>query len=118
VRFVDQATLPPHRCAVVPYVGNANALSGFIDTGMELDREHVYISVAEAGTAIARAIGWSPPNVVRALEAENAQLLKRVEELEAEVAEADKFKESIDYIGRGPMKPYKKSGRPKTKVEA
>lgn len=112
MRVVDLPSRPPHRCAVVPFVGGSNARAGFFDTGMDVDGR-VYISRAEAGVQIAEAIGWHPPSKVRALEEEVAAQAARIEQLEAELAEADRFKESIDYIAGEQMKPYKKAGRPK-----
>jgi hypothetical protein len=116
VRFVGSATLAPHRCAVVPFVGNSTAKQGFIDTGSELGREgeRVYISVAEAAPVIAQAIGWSPPSKVRKLEGELAALKAENEQLKAEVKEADKFAEAAEYtLGRFGHKVQKKPGRPK-----
>ena len=113
MRVVDQAAMPPHRCAVVPFISNSNAKAGFIDTGVDLDRQRVYISRAEGCVQLAQAIGWHPPAVVREKDAEIAALQARVEQLEAELAESNRTLDAIEFIGRGPMKPYKKPGRPK-----
>lgn len=117
MRLVQQANQSPFRCAVIPFKGNSNSRYGFIDTGQHLRDEKVYVSV-EAAFEIGKLIGWSPPSHKRGLEAENAALKARIDQLEAELLEADKFKDSIDYIGREQMKPYKKPGRPKKEATA
>lgn len=112
MKIVQQANQSPFRCAVIPFKGNSTSRYGFIDTGQHLRDEKVYISV-EAAFEIATLIGWSPPSQKRGLTTENAAKQARIDQLEAELAEANKRLEAIDYISTGPMKPYKKSGRPK-----
>jgi hypothetical protein len=111
-RAVDQAVHRPNRCAVLPFLGNRNC-SGFIDTNQRLDLEHVYVSF-EAAYELAKFIGWSPPSHLREVQQENASLKARIEQLEAELQEADRFREAVNYLSKdGQMKPYAKSGRPK-----
>src|SRR3954469_8777959 len=107
MRRVQQASIAPFRCAVIPFMGNQSA-SGFIDTGMDLIGvdPHVYVSF-EGAVEIAKEIGWFGPSVVRGLEEELATPQARIEQLEAEVAEADRYRDSIDFIATGPMKAYK-----------
>lgn len=118
MRVVDQAARPPHRCAVVPFVSNSNARAGFIDTGMDVDGR-VYISRAEAGVQIAEAIGWHPPSKVRAQEARIEELETELDDLRAQLQEADKFAEAAEYtLGRFGAKVQKKPGRPKKEAVA
>lgn len=117
MRLVDQAVARPFRCAVIPFLSNQNAKGGFIDTGQHLDREHVYISL-EAAVEIAKFIGWSGPSEVRARDEEVARLQAALDQAEAERDEAQAYIDSIEYVARGPMKPYKKPGRPKKETLA
>jgi hypothetical protein len=118
MRHVDQAVVRPFRCAVIPYLGNKNALGGFIDTGQSLDREHVYISL-EAAVELAKFIGWTGPSAVKAKDDEIVALRSRIEQLEAEVREADKFAESAEYtLARFGQKVQRKPGRPKKETPA
>jgi hypothetical protein len=72
MRRVQQASIAPFRCAVIPFMGNQSA-SGFIDTGMDLIGvdPHVYVSF-EGAVEIAKEIGWVGPSVVKAVEDEVA----------------------------------------------
>jgi hypothetical protein len=95
VRFADQASIRPHRCAVLPYMGNSNA-SGWIDTGSKLDMDHVYVSF-EAVCEMAQMLGWVGPSVLREKEAQIASLRAVVEQRDAELAEADKLIQASRY---------------------
>jgi hypothetical protein len=88
MRWVAHAAIRPHRCAVIPFVGNSNASGGFIDTGMTLPGwdPHVYISV-EAVKEMARMIGWQPAQVQKTHDARLAGKDDRIAALEAEIAE-------------------------------
>ncbi len=98
MRWVQAAASRPHKCAVIPFIGNSNAAGGFIDTGQRLEGwdPHVYISV-QAAEEMARFLGWQPAI------AETAQLQKlqsRDEEiaaLKAEVAELERFRDAAEY---------------------
>jgi hypothetical protein len=110
MRVTQQATERPFRCAVLPYIGNSRA-SGWIDTGSYLDREKVYISF-EAAAAMAKEIGWIAPSQRRELEAEVALLRSRIEALESEVGEADKFAEAAEYtLAKFGQRVQRKPGR-------
>jgi hypothetical protein len=114
----DQARERPHRCAVLPYIGNSNC-SGWIDTGGYLDREKVYVSF-EAAAEMARLIGWVAPSQRRGLEQENTSLQARVEQLEAELEDERAVNSSIEFLGtkdfvarqkRGPKRPSKPAAK-------
>lgn len=111
MRWVDQAITRPHRCAVFPQVGNGSGHM-FIDTGNELDLEHVYISDV-AAEEIAKAAGYVPPLAVRQLEAERDDLQQRLALAEAELAEADKFQSHVDGLRRHGFTIGRAPGRPK-----
>lgn len=113
MRFVQHAAIRPHHCAAIPYMGNSNS-QGFFDTGSELDGfdNHVYISV-EAVAEMAQLMGWSHPSALDKLEREKAALQAQVDQLQAEVKEADKFAEAAEYtLGKFGAKVQKKPGRP------
>lgn len=111
MKIVQQAAIRPNRCAVIPYIGNTNA-AGFIDTGMDLDLEHVYVSF-EAVCEMAKMLGWSGPSVVRGLEAQLAALGAEFDQVKAELTEANRQLDAIDYLSSaGQLKAYKKAGRP------
>lgn len=111
MRLTQQANQSPYHCAVIPFMGNSNA-SGFIDTGQHLGDEKVFVSF-EGAVEIAKAIGWCPPSQRKGLEAEVARLTAALDQSKADLREADKFADAIEYIGREQLKPYKKSGRKK-----
>lgn len=121
MRWVQQATLPPHRCAVIPFKGNASTVKGFIDTGMDLPGwdPHVYVSV-EAVEAMAKAVGWVPRSDLTAVVVQVKERDARIAELEERVREAEKFRESAEYtLGQFGAKVQRKPGRPpKTKAAA
>lgn len=109
--------MPPHRCAVLPFKGNSNA-AGFFDTGSDLDRQRVYVSF-DAVCEMARLLGWVGPSQLREKDAQIASLQHRVDELEAEVREADKFAESAEYtLAKFGTKVQRKPGRPKKETVA
>lgn len=109
MRRVQQANQRPFRCAVIPFMANSNA-SGFIDTGQFLGDEKVYVSF-EGAVEIAKEIGWVGPSVSRGMEAENARLQAELDQAKAELADAQHYIDSVEYVARGPMKAYKKPGR-------
>lgn len=112
MRLVQHATVRPFHCAVLPQIGNSNSL-GFVDSGSDLDLEHVYVSF-EAIFEMARMIGWHPPAVVRQLHSDIASKDARIEQLEGEVREADKFSESAKYtLAKFGTEVQRKPGRPK-----
>ena len=90
MRWVAHAAGRPHKCAVLPFIGNSNAKQGFIDTGTILNGwdPHVYVSV-EAVQEMSRMIGWQPAHMNSGahLREEAARLQVRIETLEAENAD-------------------------------
>lgn len=113
MRWVQQAAMAPHKCAAVPFIGSSNAKKGFIDLGVDArERDHLYLSVAEAVEPMARLVGWSPPHVVQhykqELEAERVENAR----LGAIVADLEKFKEAAEYtLGAVGQKVRSKPGR-------
>lgn len=118
--IVQTAQLPPHHCAVIPFMANSNA-SGWIDTKHDLpcpcgNAEHVYVSF-EGAAELSKMIGWVPKSHVRAREQENASLKAELEQVKAELQEAEQQLTAIDYLSKhGQMKAYAKAGRPKKEV--
>lgn len=113
MRWVQQAAIRPHRCAVLPFVGNSNTSRGFIDTGSELDGwdNHVYISV-DAVEEMARLLGWVPPHVLKAMEAKadstQADLTDAISEIKELELELDAV-QTLKAKGWGPAtKPARK----------
>jgi hypothetical protein len=100
VRWVQTATITPHRCAAVPFISH-NAQKGFIDTGSELDGrdQHVYISV-EAVEQMAQIIDWSPPAAVVALQELCGLQVQRIAQLEEQLAEANQVADAFDVVKR------------------
>jgi hypothetical protein len=97
MRLVPQATMPPHRCAVIPFKGNSSS-RGFIDTGMDLPGwdPHVYVSV-EAVEEMARMIGWEPRHVSARHAQKTHEAQARISELEELLAGHERFREAAEY---------------------
>jgi hypothetical protein len=118
VRYVDHATLPPHRCAVLPFVSNSNAKAASSTPGW----------ISTASTSTSRSPKRGSPSPRRSAGPRRSSCGAGGGERPASRPRSTNWRPSsprrtvqldaIDYIGRGQMKPYKKSGRPKTKVEA
>lgn len=83
MHWVDQASVRPFRCALLPYVGNGRGVP-FIDTGNDLDREHVYVS-QPAAAMVAQMVGWSPPSEIESRDRRIEELERRVVELRGEL---------------------------------
>lgn len=100
MRWVQTATITPHRCAAVPFVGH-NSTKGFIDTGSEISGfdQHVYVSV-EAVEQMAQIIDWSPPAAVVALQELCGLQVQRIEQLEEQLAEANQVADAFDVVKR------------------
>lgn len=121
MRLVQHPGLAPHRCAVLPYLGASNS-AGFFDSEQELGppgarvRDRVYVSF-EAVCEMARLLGWVGPSVVKAKDADLASKQARIDQLEAELREADRFSQAIDVIESKDFRARQKRG-PKPKKEA
>lgn len=117
MRWVQQAAISPHRCAVVPYIGNSNTQRGFIDTGMDLPGwdPHVYVSV-DAVEQMARLVGWEPRSVAVRQAARVEVLEGRIAELEAELAESGRTLEAVQVLKAAGYSAQRKPGRPKKAV--
>lgn len=100
MRWVQTAVQAPHRCAAVPFIGHTSQ-RGFIDTGSDMNGwdQHVYVSV-EAVEQMARIIDWSPPADVHALQQLVAVQERRIDQLEAELAEANQVADAFDVVKR------------------
>jgi hypothetical protein len=100
VRWVQTAVTAPHRCAAVPFIGHTST-KGFIDTGSEMSGfdQHVYISV-DAVEQMAAIIDWSPPAAVAALQELCALQLRRIEQLEEQLVEANQVADAFDVVKR------------------
>lgn len=117
MRWVQQATMSPHRCAAIPFKGNSSTARGFIDTGMDLPGwdPHVYISV-DAVEQMARMIGWEPRIVAQQQAVKVETLKERIAELEAELAESERKLEAVQVLKAAGYSAQRKPGRPKKAV--
>lgn len=116
MHWVDQASIRPFRCALVPYVGNGQGHM-FLDTGQELDLEHVYIS--DAGCElVAQALGWVPPQQLEDAWAQVQAAEARVLGLERELQDVEREAQAIDGLTRHGFVVRRAPGRkPKKKPE-
>lgn len=112
MRWVQQASIRPHRCSVIPFVGNTNAVKGFFDTGVdarELDR--VYVSV-QAVEEMARRIGWTPAHESRSLQGDLDAERERTAELEAELESVREQLGAVQVLKAAGYSAARKPGRP------
>jgi hypothetical protein len=119
VRYVPHAAIRPHRCAVIPFIGNHNS-RGFIDTGMDLPGwdPHVYVSV-EAVEQMAGMIGWQPAHVSQQGSATIKSRDARIAELEAERDALTEQLGAVQVLKQAGYVQAKRPGKPrKTKVAA
>lgn len=112
MRFVERADIRPSRCAVFPQIAG-NHPQGFFDCG-ELPGfdNRVYVSIV-AVEEMARKRGWCSPDEQAELAAERNALEERLQQLEAELMEADKFQHAVDVLESRDFRARKKPGRPK-----
>ena len=97
-------------CSAIPFI--AKDPEGFFN--FQIDNQFadpVYCS-ATAVKEMAGKLGWASPDVVERQAEENATLRARVEELEAELAEADRFQQNIDGLTRSGYMVKRAPGRP------
>lgn len=119
MQIVSEALARPHHCAVLPFVGGFQE-DGYFDAGLELGGvdPHVYVSV-KAVREMARLLGYKTAGEHQEVLDALAEADRRVEVLEAELAEADKTAAAIDRLQRVGYRAQKKPGRkPKSEVEA
>lgn len=119
MNVVDQATCRPNRCAIVPFVSTGP----FVDTGQDLDREHVYVSDPGLEQLIQARFGVSLQGLLSApdaLRTQVADLEQRLAQSEAEKAELQEFKDSVGILAPHGFGAKKLPGRKpnKAKVEA
>jgi hypothetical protein len=117
VRLTDKPYFTPFRCAAIPYVGQTHENTRWIDTGEELDREHIYLS-EHAIREACKLLGWASPEEHVALQHHAAELAGRVAELEDQLTEAERFADAIDVIESKQFRARKKTGRPKKETQA
>jgi hypothetical protein len=114
LRKVEACTIRPFQCAMLPTLGARHA-KGYYDTGQD-DPEgwnHAYVSVEFVELA-ARAEGFASPAEVARLGQIIAEHERKIEALEAEIREADKFAESAEYtLAHLGERIRKKPGRPR-----
>jgi hypothetical protein len=113
VRLVTHAAIRPHRCAVIPFIGNSNAKEGFVDTGMDLPGwdPHVYVSV-EAVKEMARLIGWQPSTVLQGHKQKVETLQRKLEGLEAENEALSEQLAAVHTLKQNGYTASKRVGRP------
>src|SRR4051812_35403908 len=113
MRWVPQAAITPHKCAVIPFIGTSNAKAGFFDAEVDLPGwdPHVYISV-EAVEMMASEIGWEPASKRGVAEKRLAERDAVIAELKARIAEHEEFEEAAKYtLARFDTKVRAKPGR-------
>ena len=117
MRWVSHAAIRPHRCAVVPFIGNSNAKKGFIDTGSDLPGwdPHVYVSV-EAVEEMARMIGWQPAHVQAGVKDRLAEKDAVIESLRTDLAARDVQLEAVQVLKNAGFSQAKPPGRPRKQV--
>lgn len=113
MRWVDQAVTRPHRCAMFPQIGNGMG-HAFLDTGQDLDLEHVYLSDVACIEA-AKAVGWVDPAAIVAAENHVKELKARIEELEEENNRLQDFYDHADGLVKHGLRVARPTGRPKKK---
>ena len=122
VRWVQQAAVRPHRCALNPIIGNSNSQKGFLDFGTDLGGmgshpgDHVYVSVL-MGEVIAEHLGWSAPATVAANKAALERATARIADLQSQLEESQRTVDAVHTLKRAGMVAERKRG-PKTKTAA
>jgi hypothetical protein len=116
MRLTDKPHFSPHRCAAIPFIGQTNPDTRWIDTGQELDREHVYLSDHAIREAI-RLLDWATPEEHDALKRQTAELAHRVMELEEQLTEMEGVVGAIDVIESADFRARRRAGRPKKRPE-
>lgn len=116
MRLTDKPHHSPYRCAAVPFIGQTSENARWVDTGAELDREHVYLSDHAVREAM-KVLGFPAPEEHDALSHQATRLSARVIELEAKLTEQQSYIDSIDVLASAGFRARKKPGRPKRDEE-
>lgn len=111
MRWVETATIRPHRCAAIPFVAG-NDEEGFIDTGSELDGfdNHVYISV-KAVNEMANLIGRPTITQFREVVQSNQDMYTRLLELTAQRDALQRQIDAVDVLASADFVARRKPGR-------
>lgn len=117
MREVERPVKRPMHCAAIPYIGQSNRGTRWVDTGSELPGgfdNHVYLSDAAVREAMS-ALGWPLPNEFRQVKAERDTEMSRNAQLEAEVTDLRRQLEAVHVLKQAGYQPSKKPG-PKERV--
>lgn len=114
MRWVQHAAIRPHRCGVIPFVGNATAKQGFIDTGVDLPGwdPHVYVSV-EAVQEMARMIGWQPAHIQAGQKECTADLQVKLEQANTDLQIVREQLAAVKILKNGGFAQANPPGRPR-----
>lgn len=116
MKWVEVLPFGVNGCTAVPFVAKDD--EGFFD--LEIDNQWadpVYIS-ATAVKEMARKLGWLSPSNREDLVNDLEQRDLRIQELEDELAEADRFQQNIDGLTKTGFMVKRAPGRPTTKKAA
>lgn len=117
MRWVQQAALYPHRCAVLPYVGNSSTTKGFLDTGIDVDDIYrIYLS-GEFFDHVIPQMGFVPQGTIAGLEAQIDQLNAKVAEIEVERDEVKSQLAAVQVLKQAGYTAARKPGRPPGKTK-
>lgn len=112
MRLVSEAKTRPMGCAVLPHLGPQHP-EGFIDTGSEMPGfdNHVYVSVV-AVRQMCALLGFPTPVEHEAVVGELERTRLELEQARSELAEADRFQESIVGMSQHGFEVRRRKGRP------
>lgn len=118
MRWVQQAALSPHRCAVLPYVGNSSTTKGFLDTGVDVDGIYrIYLS-GEFFEHIIPQMGYVPEGKLAGMQAKLDQKDAEIAEIKAERDELQGQLDAVDrLVKHDTWVKSRKPGRPPKKRE-
>lgn len=113
MRLVPHAAIRPHRCAVIPFIGNSNTKRGFFDTGVDLPGwdPHVYVSV-EAVEQMASQVGWQPNQIAAGYARQVKDRDQQIGTLEARIAELEQQVSAVQVLKAAGYTAARKPGRP------
>lgn len=111
MRIVEKPAQVPHRCAVNP--GVTSDRDGFVWTGTVLQGRDPAIYVAASSVrAMALLFGFATPEEKQELEGLVRELGQRVEDLEADLRQADYQLNAIEVLRNVGFEAKKRAGRP------